>query len=50
MRWVISICALIAVLVVLGCGGGKKPPLVPDDPNAPQPQLDVDGGSSEAGW
>jgi predicted small lipoprotein YifL len=40
---------LIALLLVVACGT-KKPPLVPDDPNAPQPQLEVDGGSEEAGW
>jgi hypothetical protein len=48
MRWI----ALLLLIAASGaaCGGGSKPPLVPDDPNAPQPQIDVDGGSSEAGW
>jgi hypothetical protein len=50
MRWVIVTIALIGVLAALACGGGSKPPLVPDDPNAPHPELEVDGGSSEAGW
>jgi predicted small lipoprotein YifL len=40
---------LVIALLLVGCGS-KKPPLVPDDPNAPQPQLDVDGGNAEAGW
>lgn len=40
---------LLALLFVVACGG-KKPPLIPDDLNAPQPQLEVDGGSEEAGW
>jgi predicted small lipoprotein YifL len=45
MRWFV----LIALMTV-ACGGGSKPPLVPDDPNAPQPEIEVDGGSAEAGW
>jgi hypothetical protein len=44
MRWFVLIALMTA------CGGGSKPPLVPDDPNAPQPEIEVDGGSAEAGW
>ena len=37
------------MVAIVACGT-KKPPLVPDDPNTPLPQLEVDGGSEEAGW
>jgi hypothetical protein len=44
----LSILILLG-LVLAACGGdGKKPPLVPDDPNAPS--VIFDGGNEEAGW
>lgn len=39
---------LLILVFVAACGGGSKPPLVPDDPNAPHPENDiVDAGSTE---